>query len=60
MEMKKFFDDTSYEFKINAKEIESPNNKQYEIRAEKLEEKMTQITIQKHKAYKEAEELLIY
>lgn len=60
MEIKKFFQITSYEFEIISQEIESPNNEQYEIRAEEFEEKITQITIQKQKAYKEAEEVLIY
>ena len=42
------------------REIESPNNEQYEKRAEKFEEKYVRINTQKQKAYREAEGLFVY
>lgn len=60
MEIKNFFQICSFEYKTKATEIKTPNNEQYEIRAEKFEERIAQIVIQKQKAYKDAEELLIY
>lgn len=60
MEIKEFFQISVLEIDSKVKEIKSPNNRQYEIRAEKYEEKISQIVIQKRKAYKEAQELFIY
>ena len=60
MEIKKFLQIDDFENYFKVKEIKSPNNKQYEIRAEKYEEKISQIVIQKRKGYKEAEDLFIY
>ena len=60
MEIKEFIQISILNVDIEVKEIKSPNNKQYEIRAEKYEEKIGQIVIQKRKAYKESEELFLY
>ena len=60
MEIKKIFQISSYECEIKPIEIESPNNEQYEIRAEEFEERISRINIQKQKAYREAEGVFIY
>ena len=60
MEMNKLFKNCSGDYRLKAREIESPNNEQYEKRAEKFEEKYVRINTQKQKAYREAEGLFVY
>ena len=60
MEMNKLFKNCSVDCRGKVREIESPNNEQYEKRAEKFEEKYARINTQKQNAYREAEGLFVY